>query len=228
MCKKLNSFVLYSEIRETVKKIPKDAQAELFMAILDYANGEDPKIDNLIVELVFEPIKNNMSRLAEKWEEIKEKRSEAGRIGGIKSGITRSNGIKTKQNEAKGSIASNNEAKGSIASKIEANEAVNVNVNANVNANVNVNGNVNAKEKKEGKTKFLPPSLFEIEKFISENNLTTVSAKTFFNFYEGKKWKVGANQMQSWQNHVLLWEARKTENTSGGEKKPNEPNFYIN
>jgi hypothetical protein len=225
MCKKLNSFVLYSEIRETVKKIPKDAQAELFMAILDYANGEDPKIDNLIVEIVFEPIKNNMARLAEKWEEIKEKRSEAGRLGMAKR-WAKDNNVKqaiTNDNNVKQAITNDNNVKQAIT-----NITVNDNVNVNANVNGNVNGNVNSKEKKEGKIKFLPPSLFEIEKFISENNLTKVSAKTFFNFYEGKKWKVGANQMQSWQNHVLLWEARKTENTSGGEKKPNEPNFYIN
>ena len=112
------SFVLYSDLIHTIEKMPDDKAGQLFKHILAYVNDLNPVANDLIIELTFEPIKQQLKRDLQRWEkEIKPKRSESGRLGGIKSGEARRS--KTKQNEANASNAKQNEA----------NEAVNVNVN---------------------------------------------------------------------------------------------------
>jgi hypothetical protein len=114
------SFVLYSDLIHTIEKMPSEKAGDLFKHILRYVNDLNPVVEDLIIELTFEPIKQQLKRDLEKWvKEIKPQRSESGRLGGIKSGEARRS--KMKQNEANASITKQNEA----------NEAVNVNVNVN-------------------------------------------------------------------------------------------------
>lgn len=116
------SFILYADYLATVSKLT-DAQAgKLFKLILEYVNDKDPKIENILLQIAFEPIKQNLKRDLKEWEAERSKRSEAGKIGGIKSGESR-----------------RSRSKRSNASKNEANEAVNVNENVIVNVNDNVN-----------------------------------------------------------------------------------------
>lgn len=116
------SFVLYCDLIHTIDKLPDDKAGQLFKHILSYVNDLNPTADDLIINIAFEPIKQQLKRDLDKWEtEIKPKRSEAGRLGGLKSGEARRS--KMKQNEANASTVKQNEA----------NEAVNVNVNVNVN-----------------------------------------------------------------------------------------------
>jgi hypothetical protein len=123
MAENKNSFILYTDLIHTVKKMPKEKAGELFMTILSYVNDENPVVEDLVVDLVFEPVKQQLKRDLKKFESKKEKRSEAGKLGGIKSGEKR-------KNEA-------NEANASNASKNEANEADTVNDNVTVNVTDN-------------------------------------------------------------------------------------------
>ena len=119
------SFVLYCDLIHTIEKMPDEKAGQLFKHILAYVNDQNPTANDLIIELTFEPIKQQLKRDLEKWEtEIKPKRSESGRLGGIKSGEARRS--KIKQNEANASNSKQNEA----------NEAVNVNVNVNDNNSI--------------------------------------------------------------------------------------------
>lgn len=126
MAKDKKSFILYTDLIHTVDKLPDDKAGILFKHLLKYVNDENPKTDDLIVEIAFEPIKHQLKRDLKKFEEIKEKRSEIGRLGGIKSAEQRS---KNKQNEP-------NEA---IASFAQANQAVNDTVTVTVNDTVKKN-----------------------------------------------------------------------------------------
>lgn len=119
------SFVLYCDIRNTVAKLPTEKQAELFMLILDYVNDMNPETEDLLLQIAFEPIKLQLKRDLKKWDSLREKRSEAGKLGGLKSGEARS--ANAKQNEA-------NEASASKLKQNEANEAVTVTATANVTA----------------------------------------------------------------------------------------------
>ena len=125
MAENKKSFLLYANIIHTVKKLSKDQVAELFLTILEYVNDNNPVVNDIAVDLVFEPIKQQLKIDLKKWDEKIAKYASAGRSGGLKSG------------EARRSNASKNEAKRSDASCGEANEAVNDNVIVNVNDNVN-------------------------------------------------------------------------------------------
>lgn len=92
------SFVLYSDLINIVEKIiTKDRESgsneagELFYGILEYVNGVVPEFATFATEMAFEPIKNQLDRDFQKWEDIRKKRSEAGRKGGLISGEVRRN-----------------------------------------------------------------------------------------------------------------------------------------
>lgn len=122
------SFVLYSDLIKVVSKLPNDKAGELFKIILEYVNDLNPNINDLLLEIAFEPIKLQLKRDLKVWYETRSKRSDIGRLGGIASGIKRS---KMKQNEPLLNSVEPNEA----------NEAVNVTVN--VTDTVTVNDTVN-------------------------------------------------------------------------------------
>ena len=82
MAKNKESFILYCDLIHTVKKMPKDKVAELFIHILEYVNDLNPQTDDLILNLVFEPIKQQLKRDLKKWEDV----CNRNKINGIKGG----------------------------------------------------------------------------------------------------------------------------------------------
>lgn len=108
------SFVLYADLIHTVRKMPAKKAGDLFVTILQYVNDENPVVSDPVVDLVFEPIKQQLKRDLKSWEGTRIERSKAGKQGGIKSGESR-------RNKANKPIASKSKQK-------EANEAVTVNV----------------------------------------------------------------------------------------------------
>lgn len=187
------SFVLYCDLIHTIEKMPDEKAGQLFKHILAYVNDQNPTTNDLIIELTFEPIKQQLKRDLEKWEtEIKPKRSESGRLGGIKSGEARRS--KLKQNEANASNSKQNKA----------NEAVNVNDNVNDIKDIS-------------KTTLLDCEILFLEK--TANNWTSSYAKleanTFYNFYSAKGWKIGKEKMKSLPHAVAGWISRVQKETIG-------------
>ena len=76
------SFVLYTDIIHTVKKLPKEKAGELFLTILQYVNDENPIVEDLIVDLAFEPIKQQLKRDLVKYEERADRSRNNGQKGG--------------------------------------------------------------------------------------------------------------------------------------------------
>ena len=105
MAENKKSFILYADLIHTVKKMPIKKAGELFLTILSYVNDENPVVDDIVIDLVFEPIKHQLKRDLKRFEEIVTKRKEAGKKGGVQSGEVR----KTKQNEANASQSKQNE-----------------------------------------------------------------------------------------------------------------------
>ena len=79
MAKDKKSFVLYADLIHTVKQLPSDKAGDLFKHILSYVNDENPETDDIIVKIAFEPIKQQLKRDLNKWDDIRKKRSEAGK-----------------------------------------------------------------------------------------------------------------------------------------------------
>lgn len=79
MAENKKSFVLYSDNYGLIKQLPDEIAGKLLKHIFAYVNDEDPKSDDLLLNVAFEPIKMALKRDLKKYEQIKEKRSLAGK-----------------------------------------------------------------------------------------------------------------------------------------------------
>jgi len=84
MAKDKKGFILYADQKALFEQLPNDKAGELIKFIFAYVNDENPVTDDLIINLAFTPIKQQLKRDLKKFEEIKDKRSEAGKIGANK------------------------------------------------------------------------------------------------------------------------------------------------
>ena len=187
MAENKRSFLLYTDVYFTIQKLTDDQAGKLFKHILSYVNDENPTTNDVIIELVFEPIKQALKRDLLKYKEIIENRSGAGRLGGIRSGEVRRS--KKEANEA--SALKRKQTK-----QRQANEAV------SVIDNVNVIDNVSDKEKN-----LIPPPIFLIARYCKERN-NGIDADYFYDWYQTRGWKVGKDQMKDWQSAIRTWEKR--------------------
>lgn len=79
MAKGKKGFMLYADLLHTVDKLPNETAGILFKHILSYVNDLNPSCDDLIINIAFEPIKQQLKRDLLHWESVKEKRSMAGK-----------------------------------------------------------------------------------------------------------------------------------------------------
>lgn len=141
MAENKKSFLLYADLLHTVEKMPVEKAGELFKVILQYVNDKSPSVDDLLVAIAFEPIKQQLRRDLDRWENIKEKRSSAGRA----SAEARKAASKTDQNQT-------NSTSVKPVEQTSTNPTVNVTDNVNVNDTVTVTVNDNViKEGYKGK-----------------------------------------------------------------------------
>lgn len=76
------AFVLYSDFKETLDKLPDEDAGKLFKLIVDYANNIERNPESLMIDLVFTPIKLQMKRDQEKYEKKAETSRNNGKAGG--------------------------------------------------------------------------------------------------------------------------------------------------
>ena len=81
--KNKKGFILYADINTTVNKLSDQYAGKLFKHILSYVNDEEPTTNDMLLEIAFEPIKQQLKRDLDRWKNTKTKRAEAGRLGGL-------------------------------------------------------------------------------------------------------------------------------------------------
>lgn len=84
MAKDKKGFILYADQKALFEQLPNEKAGELIKFIFAYVNDENPLTEDLIINLAFTPIKQQLKRDLIKFEETKEKRSEAGKAGANK------------------------------------------------------------------------------------------------------------------------------------------------
>lgn len=82
MAENKRSFLLYTDVHFTVKKLTDEQSGKLFKHILAYVNDENPIINDLILEIAFEPIKQSLKRDLKRYEAICLRNKENGSKGG--------------------------------------------------------------------------------------------------------------------------------------------------
>ncbi len=204
------SFILYSDLIGVVSKLPNDKAGELFKIILEYVNDLNPKVDDLLLEIAFEPIKLQLKRSLKQWEQERSKRSDAGKKG-MES---RWHNIDKKE------ITKHNSVIKPITKITD-----NVNVSVNVNDNVNV---INKKSKPK-KNIFLPPTLLDVENYFIENGFSKESAIKAFNFYNIADWHdTKGNKVKNWKQKMqgVWFKEENKEKEKSSVKKEKEFNDF--
>lgn len=78
----------------------------------------------------------------------------------------------------------------------------------NITNNVTTEQETNIRE-----SRFAPPSIENVSAEIADKKYTSMTAGSFWNFYETKGWMVGKSKMKNWKSALAGWEARnKKEN----------------
>jgi hypothetical protein len=81
MAENKKSFILYADLINQARKLPRELLGDLFITILEYVNDLDPDTANLdlAVEVTFEGVKTQLKRDLIKYEDKKLQWSEAGK-----------------------------------------------------------------------------------------------------------------------------------------------------
>ncbi|MDR1114171.1 MAG: DUF6291 domain-containing protein [Candidatus Margulisbacteria bacterium] len=126
------AFLVYYDYEPIFKELADDEKASLLMSMFEYERTREvPKQLKGQARIVFIMIKNNLDRDREKWDVTRQKRAEAGSLGG------QTTQERNKQIQA-------NQANAPSDKQIQANQAVNANAIAIATVNVPVNVNANA------------------------------------------------------------------------------------
>jgi uncharacterized phage protein (TIGR02220 family) len=103
-------FLMYADWYHTIKKLPDDIAGKLFKHSLMYVNDMDPTTDDLLVEVTFEPMKQQFKRDLIAWEQKIEGYSKAGKASAeakrlakeqLQQGSTTLNDVEKKKEEKK-------------------------------------------------------------------------------------------------------------------------------
>jgi len=122
MAENKKSVLLYSDMIHMVEKLKDDQAGKLLKHILRYVNDQNPVTDDLLIEVAFEPIKQQLKRDLRKWEEIKNKRSEAGKASAESKKLA-------KEKKGKSTKSTSVESDQQDLTKSTVNDTVNVTVN---------------------------------------------------------------------------------------------------
>jgi len=87
-------FILYTDTQEIFNELSDAKAGKLIKHIFSYVNDENPISKDPIINLSFIPIKQYLKRDLKEWEQIKSKKAEAGRLGGLAKSSNASSGKK--------------------------------------------------------------------------------------------------------------------------------------
>lgn len=77
-----DSFILYTKYVHTARKLSDEMAGKLYKMILEYVNDTNPVTDDMVLDLLFEPIKQDLKEDLRKWEAVCDRNRENGKSGG--------------------------------------------------------------------------------------------------------------------------------------------------
>lgn len=187
-----DSFIFYRSFQKAIDSCSQDDQLLIYKAIANYAlDRVEPDLSG-VAQVCWVLIK---PQLDANWKRYDNgcKGGEFGKKGGAPKGNKNANKGKTTPKQPQENPT--------------AVEITTPNNNVNNNLNNNDNSNDNVLKKRETK-RFSKPTIEEIETYISENSYS-ISAKTFYDYYEANGWMVGRNKMKDWKAAVRSWNSKE-------------------
>ena len=158
MAENKKSFVLYSDLLKSIEHLTNEEKGILFNHLLEYVNDKNPILEDRLIITAWKPIELQLKRDLVKFEEVKAKRSDAGK----RSAELRA--LKVVQQTSTNSTS------------VESVQQTSTNSTDNVNVNVNVNDNVNVLPKGNNNITLSPACeiiFSDLLKFYSASELNT-------------------------------------------------------
>ncbi len=186
------SIIIYARQKTALKRLTDAQKGVLLDALLTYAGGEEPTFTDGMVMVAFDFFRAQIDIDGSKYEEVCEKRREAGRQGGL---AKKANATKSKQNVANATKPKQN---------VHDNDNVNDNVNDNDNELEATTLPIRTREK------FTKPTIGEITEYVTEKGYT-FNPQAFFDYYEANGWRVGKNPMKKWKAACANWQRMEQE-----------------
>tara|TARA_R110000772_G_scaffold268739_1_gene398483 strand:+ start:1649 stop:2344 length:696 start_codon:yes stop_codon:yes gene_type:complete len=196
------SFILYSDVKTTVDLLTDEQAGTVFKWIVDYVNDLEPQDPtDPLVKMALAPIKAQLKRDLDKWQGIREKRSEAGKKSAAK---------RSEQKEQPLTIVESEQQKQHLPT-VNDNEIVIVNENGIVIDNENENYNNNLEGRKLKFAQSLNPYLGTYKK---------AELKEFLEYWtehneKGKKlrFEMSKNQPFNLSRRLGTWHRKNTDGT---------------
>lgn len=185
------SFVFYRSFFEALKALNSEQQGKCYAALAAYAlDGTVPDNSDPIVCMFFTMARAQIDANNQRYE------------NGIKGGRPKNQTL-TKQ---KPNINQNTQEQQQTKTEVK--------------ANVNVNDNVNVKEKdtlasiKKEKNTFTPPTIEQVNAYVTEKGLV-VDAKKFIDYFEEGNWiDSEGKKVKNWKQKLITWDSNgRTERT---------------
>lgn len=114
MAENKKSFILYADQCGLFEKLPDETAGKLIKLIFDYVTDKNPKPEDILLQIAFEPIKLQLKRDLKKWSGEKSQRSLAGKKGMAKRWGKNKAGKITKHNAVIKPITNDNSVNNTI------------------------------------------------------------------------------------------------------------------
>lgn len=180
MAQDKKSVLLYCDIIHVVSQLSDEEAGQLFKHYLEYINDQNPEPPSKLIQIVFEPIKQNLKRDLKKWQSKSLKNSEI----------------------AKERWSKRTDANAYERIKSDANHADKDTVTVTVTDTVT--DIVKDKDIKRS-NKFIIPTLQEVQNYCLERK-NKIDPESFIDHYQAKGWIVGKSKMKDWKACVRTWE----------------------
>ena len=203
------SYIFHKDWYNAISQLDKELRLELYDAIMRKAFYNEPPLLSPMGNLAMSFIEPQIERDFDRWLDIREKRSNAGKSH---------KGNQYKKVEQ----VEHKQANGTSVPTLEQMEQDGTNGTVSVSDSVSVENDIvlleekkdtNVSVKKENK-RFVKPTIEEIRAYIFEKGYT-FDAEAFFAFYESNGWKVGRNPMKNWKMACTTWAKNNRNNNNG-------------
>lgn len=192
-----DSFVISSDHAEIVSELTDEQAGKVFKALFE----DDPDLSDTTVRIVYKTINSQIRR----YEEIHQKRSEAG-----------ANGNRKRWGNASQMIANDRKVSQTVANASQ------------MIAPIPIPKPIPEKEKtpKGVQKKFIPPTVDEVKAYVDHQGYKAFNAEHFIDFYASKGWMVGKNHMKDWKAAARNWNrSQRQEVTAKGRQEKTVNNF---
>ena len=175
MAENKTSFLLYTDLIHTVSRLSDELAGRLFKHILSYVNDQNPQTDDLIIQIAFEPVKQQLKRDLRKYKALCKKNKENIEARWNKKDTTVYDGIQPNSKHTD-----------------------------NDSDNDNDTDNDKEKEiKKKKRTQFKKPTLEEVKQYFTENNYSEEGAEKAFYHYDLADWHdVNGKPVSNWKSKM--------------------------